>query len=127
MITPKEFLETQLRKLANKFTQVQCSYEFHNLSDAHYVEINPFKEFDKIQLQEHMIAMLTEFYQIFPGESLVFLNEGDGVKINPEFTIRGVNYMKDWSTILLKNLQSYIPEPISADDVYSDNSYALAA
>jgi hypothetical protein len=129
MNNPIQFLEIELIKLTKKFVQIQCSYEFHNMTDAHYVEISPASEYDKDELKYSLALLLGDFYELFPGESLIFLTEGDGVNVVPSYQVTGNRYIKTWNCLMLKSLPGYIPEPIQTEDQdeYSEHSYALAA
>ena len=129
MINPIQFLENRLQQLTQKFVKIRCAYEFHNPSDAHYVEITPEAEFNKDVFQLDVADILVGFYEMFPGESLVFLTDSDRININPQYIATGCGYNKNWNCLLLQKVDNYKVEPIivTGEEDAVDYSYALAA
>ncbi len=129
MINPIQFLENKLQKLTQKFVKIKCAYEFHNPSDAHYVEVIPELEFNREMLQLEVADILIDFYEQFPGESLVFLTDSDGINIHPQYVVTGCGFNKNWNCLMLNKIVNYEVEQIvvSDQDESYDFSYALAA
>lgn len=78
----KDFIINKLRKLIKKLPAVKISYNFHELSDTHSVEILPKDIYhnNKLfkQLEEDLII---DFITKYPTESLCFLTEDSIIPI----------------------------------------------
>lgn len=125
MITARDYLFQNLNNLVLDFPNIMCKYEYHAESDAHYVEINPevlFKSFTPVR--EAMVDLMEDFYALFPGESIVFVTEGDVVSVeHPELILIGEKYNNSWSCWLSELSDSNSPE----NNIEEDRNYCLAA
>ncbi|WP_158799874.1 hypothetical protein [Pedobacter sp. L105] len=80
MKTPKEFIEEKMAELILSFSHIWCRIEFHQLSDAWYVEINPEECFHEPALKEFLADILFSFNDVYPNESIVFVTGADWFK-----------------------------------------------
>jgi hypothetical protein len=93
-MTPKEFITKELGCFIKKFPQVRVRYEFHEMSNAHFVEIVPNEVYN---LNEDYISweidMWERFVKLFPEEGICFISDDALVGIeNVELTLYGTDY-----------------------------------
>lgn len=80
MKNPKEFITEKLSELVLSFEHIWCRVEFHQLSDAWYVEINPEECFHEPVLKEFLADILFSFNDEYPNESIVFVTGANWFK-----------------------------------------------
>ena len=94
-MTAREFIEVKLGILIEKFPKIRVRYEFHEPSEAHYIEIVPNEIHS---LDEDYILWESEtwdeFVALFPFEGICFISDDAMVGVeNAELTLYGVDYM----------------------------------
>jgi len=67
-------------ELILSFGHIWCRIEFHQLSNAWYVEINPKECFHQPALKEFLADILFSFNDAYPNESIVFVTEAEWFK-----------------------------------------------
>jgi hypothetical protein len=93
-MTPKEFITKELGNFIQNFPQVRVRYEFHEMSNAHFVEMVPNEVYN---LNEDYISwevdMWNRFVKLFPEEGICFISDDALVGIkNVELTLYGENF-----------------------------------
>ncbi len=130
MNNSKDFIENKIQELVLNHNQILCRYEFHSLSDAHFIEINPSGKFNEIIFKEYMMEILSSFYNLFPNESLVFITEKDGFEMeSPVIVLKGSDYQPSWAFLFNQLSDQYDIEPIIdlSNPELSEYTYYLAA
>jgi hypothetical protein len=116
-MTPKEFITKELGDFIQNFPQVRVRYEFHEMSNAHFVEIVPNEVYN---LNEDYISwevdMWNRFVKLFPEEGICFISDDALVGIESvELTLYGADYAP----------VSEIQENVVFDAVFSTESYTI--
>lgn len=105
MESPKEFIIAKLEELVLIYPKIICKYEFHLPADSYTVEINPAHIFNEVAFKESLADIMFSFYDRFPNESIGFLTEDEGMKIqSPEIIIQGTGYLCAFKAIDQKSL-----------------------
>lgn len=147
-MTSKEFITKELGFFIKKFPQVRVRYEFHEMSNAHFVEIVPNEVYN---LDEDYISweidMWDRFVNLYPVEGICFISDDALVGIeNVELTLYGIAYEPvstvqesihlDSFTILFQQSvangtfeareEKYLIEPTQISGEYSRQNYLAA-
>ncbi|MCL2435624.1 MAG: hypothetical protein FWD09_05750 [Lentimicrobiaceae bacterium] len=93
-MTAKEFIKKELSNFIKQFPQVRVRYEYHELSDAHFIEIIPNEVYN---LNEEYLVwecdMWDRFVEHYPMEGICFISDDALVGIeNAELALSGVGY-----------------------------------
>jgi hypothetical protein len=121
-----EFLETKLKELYAKFSDVKIRYEYRANTNSHLVEIIPFSFFDENEDYMTLEANIEdEFEASFPHENIVFISEGSLSEINcPDFKL-GYEVFRYDNEVL--NIDFIVEGYSEIVDYQYSNNYALAA
>jgi hypothetical protein len=93
-MTSKEFVTQELGDFIKKFPQVRVRYEFHEMSNAHFIEVVPN---DVYSLNEDYISweidMWDRFVNLYPVEGICFISDDALVGIeNAMYIKEGLDY-----------------------------------
>lgn len=113
----RDFIENRLQELIENFPQMRVSYKFDILSNSHFIEVLPSKEFrSNSEYSKFETNLIIDFISTYPNEDIVFVTENDLIEVNnPSFIKTGMLYDKEslfwnskvWSSnsVLSFNLQ----------------------
>jgi len=123
----QSYIKNKIQELVEKFPQLKAGYSFEPLTMAHYIKIEPSKEFNQ---NNDYIAFETDFILSFidryPFEEIVFITEEDIIDLeDPSFIVEGMlftregkNYPITFADIAMQILQnSDININISESDI----------
>ncbi len=86
---PKEFLKSNLKKIFLEIEGIEISYEFRLSSSTHLVEVKPKSIYDSKAYIDKEIELEERFYENFPNEDLMFINENSLTQLmSPEFSFK---------------------------------------
>ncbi|MDR2813246.1 MAG: hypothetical protein LBB79_01105 [Prevotellaceae bacterium] len=91
MKTAKGYIELKLRELIRHFPQVRVRYEFHEMTNTHFVEVLPYEVYSTNDgYIDWENKMKFEFIKSFPYEGICFISDDTTVGIeNAELTLYG--------------------------------------
>lgn len=108
-----DFIKDKLENLIYNFPQMKVSYAFDDLSNSHFIEVLPSKEFKRnVEYSKYETKLILEFITKYPNEDIVFVTENDLIEVtNPSFVKKGVLYDNEtlswnyniWSNNLLSS------------------------
>ena len=74
-MTPKEFLEIELKLVADKFHNINIKYGFDDMIDCHIVELTPIREFyNNKELDNEWIPLSLKFMELYKTEEIAFIS-----------------------------------------------------
>ena len=74
-MTPKNFLEIELKLIADKFHNINIKYGFDTMIDCHIVELTPVNEFyNNKELDDEWIPLSIRFMELFYTEEIAFIS-----------------------------------------------------
>jgi hypothetical protein len=82
-MTAKQYIFKNLETLVNQFLEISFSYEYHPLSDTHFVHVRPLKDYTdnkKYQLAE--VAFVDKFLDLYPTDSIAFVSDESLVTVS---------------------------------------------
>lgn len=93
-MTAKEFITKELGDFIKKFPQVRVRYEYHELSNAHFIEVVPNKVYS---LNDDYISWETDmwerFVHLYPLDGICFISDDALAGIEKaELTLYGTDY-----------------------------------
>lgn len=93
-MTEKEFIENELKKFIKQFSNTRVRYEYHELSDAHFIEIVPSGVYNlNDEYLEWEYDVYSRFTELYPMEGICFVSDDAVVKIkNAKYTLYGEEY-----------------------------------
>lgn len=95
-MTPREFITKELDIFIEQFPQVRVRYEFHELSNAHFIEVVPNEVYnlDKDYISWEL-DMDDKFSELYPYEGICFISDDALVGIeNAVYAKVGSDYMQ---------------------------------
>ena len=103
-----DYIKNKLENLIDIFPQMKVSYEFEKLSNSHFIEILPSKEFrENLKYSKYETNLIMDFITMYPNEDIVFVTENDLIEVNnPSYIKKGVLYDKDtlfWNSNIWSN------------------------
>lgn len=103
-----DFIKDKLENLIDIFPQMKVSYEFEKLSNSHFIEVLPSKEFrENSKYSKYETNLIMDFITMYPNEDIVFVTENDLIEVNnPSFIKKGVLYDKEnlfWNSNIWSN------------------------
>lgn len=130
---PKEFIIGELEKIVKDFPFVQLKYRFDTFCESHYVEVMPVNYYlDCETLNDRLFEIVDYIIDNYDNESIVFLTEGDLIKMgDAEEIVTGNLFNKpveaSWAAFSnsLKKMQINIDNDLVKDQ--GANQFALAA
>ena len=97
--------------VVEKFEAVTVRYQYLAASESHLIEITPKGKVESPRFQQFMNDTLSEFYELFPNESIIFISEDSLVEITtPEIVKTSVKKEVCPLTIITSNPAPGIPE-----------------
>jgi len=116
-MTAKEFITKELGDFIKKFPQVSVRYEYHELSNAHFIEVVPNEVYS---LNDDYISwetnMWDRFVNLYPVEGICFISDDALVGIEKaELTLYGTDYTP----------VSTIQEMVAFDAAFNKNGYSI--
>jgi hypothetical protein len=99
-MTPKKFIINELKCFIKQFPSARVRYEFHELANAHFIEVVPLETY--LSNEAYIAwesAMWDRFVELYPEEGICFISTDALVGIqNAELTLCGKDY-RQFSTI----------------------------
>ncbi|MNL22170.1 hypothetical protein D3C87_1435020 [compost metagenome] len=127
------FTKSVIDQIVERFANLRCSYEFDEMYNSHYVEIEPKLEFEQNEeLNEFLDNIYFDFISKYPCESLAFsTNSGKTELENVYYEAVGFNFdeNKTASWILTKFQSKFIINNNSdfEEEYFLEDMYASAA
>jgi len=94
-MTAKEFIKKELENFIKQFPKTRVRYEFHEMANAHFIEILPNEIYsldEKYLLWES--EMWDRYVELYPQEGICFISDDALVGINnAELILYGEEYM----------------------------------
>ncbi len=114
------------------FPSVKCYYEFDELFNTHYLEIEPKQEFDKNEALNILLDDLYfEFIEKYPSESIAFsTNNGKLNLSNVCYRKQGLKFESKpslWDLIKIESKQRFEIDVNEEVEFYLDDEFACAA
>lgn len=91
-MTEKQFVINKIDAIVERFPLIKCLYEFDSFDDTHYIKIESSNGYSE-ELINFEFSIVDKFIEKYPYSGIVFLRDGDVVKIeNPMYTKTGVMF-----------------------------------
>jgi len=128
------FTKDIIRQLVLLFPYLKCYYEFDELFNTHYLQIEPKKEFDNNEeLNNHLDNIYYDFIEKFPSESIAFsTNNSNVVLANISFELEGKEFESDlkhhvWNLKKIQVKTLFEINSCTDDEFYLEDEYFSAA
>lgn len=81
-MTPVEFLQIELKKVAEKFPNVNIRYGYDDIIDTHVVELLPLIEYNSNdELDKAWIPLSIEFLRKYMNEEIAFISSDSSLSL----------------------------------------------
>ena len=129
-MTSQQYIFNQLNELLVQFPEMTFSYEYHSLSETHFVHVNPLSKYSEdLNYQLAEISVTDSFINLYSGETLAFVSDESLITVKePERIFRAATkvpneFHKTSGFVFICSDHIICSGPIDA----SYNNYALAA
>lgn len=117
-MTPKDFIITQIERIAKEFSFLKYDYYQDEPSDSHFVQISPNEYFESYEEKFTLLQneVVLEFIEKYPFESFAFIGDQELFEgEEPVYSLAGTSYFESvelcWSGVQVEELfNNYKPE-----------------